>query len=112
MPVFYGVHDGDYSKPDKKDLIQEASPMTHATADNPPTFLIYGGELGSLPLPNDVSQGVLIHHPYFGKVLKERLDELGIECHFRYGGRRPSAGETDEFLARHLNTCPAMPPNP
>jgi len=102
MPVFYGVHDGDYSKPDKKELIREASPITHATADDPPAFLIYGGELGSLPLPDDASQGVLIHHPYFGKVLKEKLDELGVECHFRHGGGRPSPEETDEFLAKHL----------
>lgn len=102
MPAFYGVRDGDYSKPDKQKLIREASAMTHATADDPPVFLVYGGELGSLPLPDDASQGVLIHHPYFGKVLKEKLDGLGVECFFRHGGRRPAPGEIDEFLAKHL----------
>lgn len=101
MPMFFGVQDGDYSRPETKKLIKEASPITHASADDPPTFLIYAGELGNLPLPDDASQGVLIHHPYFGKVLKEELDELGVECHFRHDSRRLSK-ETTEFLAKHL----------
>jgi acetyl esterase len=102
MPAFYGVHDGDFDKPDKKALIKEASPITHASADDPPALLIYAGELGNLPLPENASQGLLIHHPYFGKVLKEKLDELGVECHLRHRGARPSPEEIGEFLAKHL----------
>ena len=102
MPVFYGVSDGDYTKPEVKKLIAESSALNHASADDPPTFLIYGGTLDNLPLPRDASQGLLIHHPYFGKVLKDKLDELGVECHFRYGGKRPSPDEIGEFLAKHL----------
>lgn len=102
MPRFYGVHDGDYSGPEIRKLIKDSSAITHATADDPPTFLIYGGTLDNLPLPQGASQGLLIHHPYFGKVLKDKLDELGVECEFRYGGRRPSATEIAEFLAKHL----------
>ena len=102
MPVFYGVDDGDYEKPDKKALIKEASPITHATADDPPALLIYGGQLTNLPLPENASQGLLIHHPYFGKVLQEKLDKLGVECHFRYGRARPSPQEIGEFLAKHI----------
>ena len=101
IPRFFGVHDDDFSRPEKRELIDDASPITHATSDDPPAFLIYGGELENLPLPDDASQGVLIHHPYFGKVLKEKLDALEVECHFRYG-RGPSTGEVSEFLAKHL----------
>lgn len=102
MPRFYGVHDGDYSGPRVEKLIEESSAITHATADDPPTFLIYGGALDNLPLPNDASQGLLIHHPYFGKVLKDKLHDLGVECEFRFGGRRPGATEIAEFLAKHF----------
>lgn len=102
MPVFYGVRDGNYSEPEVKEMIKESSAIHHATADDPPTFLIYGGTLDNLPLPEDASQGLLIHHPYFGKVLKDKLDELGVECEFRYGRNRPSATEIAEFLAKHL----------
>ena len=102
MPVFFGARDGDYSKADTRALIKEASPITHASADDPPALLIYGGELDNLPLPEEASQGLLIHHPYFGKVLKHKLDDLGVECHFRYGRARPSPQEIGEFLAKHL----------
>ncbi len=102
MPRFYGVRDGDYSGARVKKLIEDSSAITHATADDPPTFLIYGGTLDNLPLPKDASQGLLIHHPYFGKVLKDKLDDLGVECEFRYGGRRPGATEIADFLAKHL----------
>jgi hypothetical protein len=42
------------------------------------------------------------HHPYFGKVLKDKLDELGVECESRYGGARPAHNEVREFLSKHL----------
>jgi hypothetical protein len=102
MPKFYGVDDGDYSGPRVKKLIEESSAVSHATADDPPTFLIYGGTLDNLPLSKDASQGLLIHHPYFGKVLKEKLDDLGVECHFLYGGARGDPTDVGKFLAKHL----------
>jgi len=38
-----------------------------------------------MPLPESASTGVLIHHPYFGKTLKEKLDELKIPNDFTHG---------------------------
>jgi len=109
MPVFYGVHDGDYHRPEVRRLVEESSAVHHASADDPPSLLIYGGTLDNLPLPSDASQGLLIHHPYFGKVLKDRLDELGVQCEFRYGADRPSSEEIGKFLARHLGTRRSEP---
>lgn len=102
LPVFYGVDNGDFSGAKTKSLIAEASPITHVTADDPPSLIVYAGELDNLPLPADASQGLLIHHPYFGRVLKEKLDKVGVECNFRYGSSRPSNEEIGEFLARHF----------
>jgi hypothetical protein len=103
LPVFYGVDDGDFTTPRVKALIEESSPIIHATVDDPPSMIIYRGVLDNVPLPEDASQGLLIHHPYFGKVLKEKLDGLGVECDFHYGRSQPTNAEIGEFLARHLN---------
>lgn len=101
MRRFYG--EGDYRGPAIRKLVDLSSPLHLATADDPPTFLVYAGELDNLPLPEDAEQGLRIHHPYFGKVLKDRLDELGVENEFYHGRRRPSAHDIKAFLDRHLH---------
>lgn len=100
MAAFYGSD--DFGRPDIRLRIQEASAVHLATADDPPTFLVYRGGLDDLPLPEDASHGLRIHHPYFGQVLKEKLDELGVENRLHYGGGMPTAREIEAFLARHL----------
>ena len=102
MPIFYGVHDDDYSGETVKRLIADASVINHASADDPPSLIMYGGELDNVPLPQDASQGLVIHHPYFGKILKDKLDALGVECDFRYGRNRGRQTE-GEFLKKHLS---------
>lgn len=79
-------------------LIREASPWEYVTADDPPSFLVYSGPLDDVPLPDTVTTGKLIHHPYFGKALKEKLDELGIENEFRYGFDPRSKKTIPEYL--------------
>jgi acetyl esterase/lipase len=102
LPVFYGVRNGDYGTPEVKQLIRDASVINHVSADDPPSLIIYRGELDNVPLPEDASQGLVIHHPYFGKVLKDKLDKLGVECEFVYG--RNSGSQTEsEFLKKHLS---------
>ena len=101
LPLFFGTTDGDCSSEEVTAIIADASVINHASADDPPTLLLYRGELDNVPLPADASQGQVIHHPYFGKVLKDKLDALGVECEFHYEGNRSSAGEY-EFLKKHL----------
>ena len=58
------------------------------------------------PLDAEVtSQGIGIHHPLFGKVLKEKMDELKIPCELYAGGKRLGGGTpmtTIDFLKEHL----------
>jgi hypothetical protein len=58
-------------------------------------MLIYGRTMDS---------GADIHHPRFGKALKEKMDALGIECKVCAG--RPQEGEGREspmdFVKRHF----------
>lgn len=106
LPLFFGVPDGNFSSPEVRALIQESSVIHHATADDPPAMLLYRGEVDNLPLPLTASQGLLIHHPYFGKILKDKLDKLGVECELRHGGREAGPNEVAAFLAKHLKKAP------
>jgi hypothetical protein len=80
---------------EKYKLFEECSPITHLTKDDAPAMLIYGRTMDS---------GADIHHPRFGKALKEKMDALGIECKVCAG--RPQEGEGREspmdFVKRHF----------
>ncbi len=61
---------------EKHRLFEEVSPITHLTKDDAPAMLSYGGSLDQ----KVTSHGIGIHHGRFGKVLKEKMDALGIRC--------------------------------
>ncbi|HJT33797.1 MAG TPA: alpha/beta hydrolase [Pirellulales bacterium] len=76
----YGLRDADealHPTPEKQRLYDESSAITWLTKDDPPVFMVYNEPDG--PLPPDARPGQGIHHPNFGRMLKERMDELGIE---------------------------------
>ncbi len=85
---------------EKYRLFEEVSPLTHLTKDDAPALLIYGSSMET-PITN---QGIGIHHPRFGKVLKEKMDALGIECQVHAGARQGTDGVklTMDFVKRHF----------
>jgi acetyl esterase len=88
---------------EKYELFEEVSAMTHLTKDDAPAMLFYATQIET-PITN---QSIGIHHPRFGKVLKERMDELGIDCTVRTGSRRGSkewVKQTMDFLSKHFET--------
>jgi acetyl esterase/lipase len=86
---------------EKYRLFEEVSPINHLTKDDPPVLLWYGR-----PMDAEVSDtNIGIHHPLFGKVLKEKMDELGIPCEVYAGGKRVGGGTPRrpvDFLKEHL----------
>src|SRR5208337_2416738 len=86
---------------EKYRLFEEVSAINHLSKDDPPVLLIY-----SRPLDAEITnQGIGIHHALFGKVLKEKMDELGIPCEVvagnqRIGGAPPT--RPIDFLKLHL----------
>ncbi len=58
------------------DAIKDFSAYEHASADDPPMMLVYGGQEDVIP-PKD--GGNATHHPKFGEYLHKRLQELGVE---------------------------------
>ena len=111
-PIFllgYGLKPAETDTPKAHRLFAEASPITHATADDPPVYLSYSQS--TEPVPAELYPQV--HHPGFGLFCKQKLDELKVHCelvirHERYERRGDrlapvgQAGSMQQFLARYL----------
>ncbi|MFC1597554.1 alpha/beta hydrolase fold domain-containing protein, partial [Planctomycetota bacterium] len=105
-PALVQLYDADLEKLDdlseeKYRLFEQVSALPHLTKEDAPAMLIYGAEMDT-PITN---QGVGIHHPLFGKVLKEKMDALGIECQVHTGTQRGNenwAKLTMDFVKKHL----------
>ena len=85
---------------EKYKLFEEVSALPHLTKDDVPAALFYGSKMDT-PITN---QGIGIHHPRFGKALKEKMDELGIECEVHTGIPRDDEWTvlTMDFVKKHL----------
>ncbi len=111
---FYGLAESDLGTPRAHRVFEDASPIHHASAGDPPVILFYAEP--DEPLPADARPGQGIHHPRFGASLKARLDELGVECVVRHARDFPDDDDPDEamfremvdFFARHLRKSEAI----
>ncbi|NQV27432.1 MAG: alpha/beta hydrolase fold domain-containing protein [Rhodopirellula sp.] len=85
---------------EKYRLFEEVSALPHLTKDDAPAALFYASKLDT-PI---TSQGIGIHHPKFGKALKEKMDELDIECEVHTGIPRNDEWTklTVDFVKKHL----------
>ena len=61
---------------EKYRLFEEVSPIHHLTKDDVPAMLSYGGSFDQ----EVTNVNIGIHHARFGKVLKEKMEALGIRC--------------------------------
>lgn len=63
-------------------LFKEFSAYNHVSKDDPPLLMTYGNDM-TLPSKN---AGHGIHHPVYGVKMKERCDQVGMECHLLIKG--------------------------
>ena len=88
---------------ERQKLYDEAAAITHLTRDDPPLYMVYSEADG--PLPPDARPGQGIHHPNFGRQLKKKMDELGIENVFVYTPEaqgRNAAAEMLQFFQKQF----------
>ena len=102
---FYGLKPDELDLPKAHKLYEEAAPINYLTADDPPVFLFYNEADG--PLPADAKPGTGIHHPNFGRKLKEKMDALKIECVMKQQNDYRRAGgnlaeDVTKFFVKHL----------
>lgn len=79
----------------KYKLFEEVSAINHLTKDDVPVLMTYDSEMDT-PIS---SRSIGIHHPRFGKALKDKMDPLGIECHVETGIRPGDARRSNLTLA-------------
>jgi acetyl esterase/lipase len=106
---FYGITRDQIDSAEAHKRYERAAPITYVSKDDPPALLVYS--YPDREVDKDTPLGLIVHHPKFGIALKQRLDELGIECIVQYadrrGGRtvRHGGGKTVtsvEFIRKHL----------
>jgi acetyl esterase len=103
MLQFFGVGTlEEFSAPPVRRLALDSSPIEHAGKGDPPLFLDYTGALTPMPLPADTMFGDWIHHPHSGELLKQKYDQLGLECLFYHRGKPAPEGAEIAFLNKHL----------
>ena len=88
---FFGLTPEEIKTDKAEQLIKQASPITYLTEDDPPVWAYYGRPKGE---PDNVSDA--IHHINFGLYLKEKMDNLGMECTIRDPENCKS--KTDEMI--------------
>lgn len=107
---FFGMKDkSDIGAKQFYPLFVEASPIEHATADDPPLLFFFSQR--NKPLPKNSTGGQHIHHPKFGIVMKKKLDKLGVECTVLFREDHPRGLPVDEFVGfflRHFGMKPVV----
>ena len=107
---FYGITREQIDTPKAYRRYEEMAPITYLTKDDPPALLTYS--YANEDVTKDSPLGLVVHHPKFGIALKERMDELGIECIVQYrdleGKKTIRHGEDEapvtsmEFIRKHF----------
>lgn len=86
----YGLKSAEealHPTPALQKLYDECAAITHLTRDDPPLFMVYS-EPDIVP-PPDSRPGQFIHHPNFGRQLRERMNALKIENHYVHTSETP-----------------------
>jgi len=107
---FYGLSEDELDSPRAHKLYEAAAPINLVTADDPPVMLFYSE--ADEPVPPDAPRGTGIHHPIFGKKLKEKMDALDIECSLKHQSEYAQTGgslheDMIKFFVRHLKPTPS-----
>jgi len=97
----FGLKKEEMNSPKALELYKEISPLTYLTKDDPPVWAFYS--IPDKPLTDKSTTSEAIHHPGFGKVLKEEMDKLKIECKLRHKDDGQNVtGDMIGFLAKYL----------
>ena len=107
----YGLKPEEVETPKAYQLYDAAAPLTYLTKKAPPVYAFYNEPRGLLPA--NARPGTGIHHINFGLKLKERMDQLGVECLIRHldQGAKP-VPESIEFFVRNFRMGTESPATP
>ncbi len=103
-PALAELFDVDLSSLDslpaeKYRLFEEVSALPHLSKDDVPVTLFYASRMDT----KIANQGIGIHHPKFGQLLKDEMDKLAIPCHVHTGMNR--GAEWDQRTFEFVKEC-------
>ena len=102
---FYDVkEEAEFDSDEVKKRMRDASAITHFDKeDRVPAFLTYDST-GPNRITEKTNPSAWVHHIKLGKILKEQMDQYGIECHV-IGGFQKVEGYSDwhDFLIQKLS---------
>ena len=109
---FYGLKPDEFDSDKAYKLYEQASPINYLTSDDPPVMLFYNE--ADRPVRPNAPPGAGIHHPIFGRKLKEKMDPLKIECVLKHQTDYQRNGDDPnddmvKFFVKHLGGN-AQPP--
>jgi acetyl esterase/lipase len=82
-------------------LAEQASAITHLTADDPPVYMSYSRPNSKVTMRSD--PGVWVHHPLLGLKLQEAMKAISLECNVKAPGIAETAyKDLYDFLLRQL----------
>jgi acetyl esterase/lipase len=97
LVAFFGMKSAaDVDEPKFHPLFEDSSPINHLTADDPPILFFFSQRNDPLP-PNSTGRQH-IHHPKFGFLLKEKADELGVECNVLLREQFPEEQPVERYV--------------
>jgi len=96
LPATFDWHK-DAISADLDKRLRDCSPITHLTKDDPPVFA----------MNNQANEKAgNIHHPNFGRHLKEQMDQVGVSCEFHlvsdFDGQQSRAEAMLAFLKKNF----------
>lgn len=98
----FGLKKTELDTPKAAQLYKDISPLTYLTKDDPPVWAIYS--IPDKPLTAESTTSDAIHHPGFGKVLKEEMDKLKINCKLRHkDDGKPVTNDMIDFMLKYLD---------
>lgn len=98
---FYGITKEEIATPYAYSLYEEAAAINLLSEDdNTPILMVYNRNF-DVPIDDDTSMNVIVHHINFGHALKEQMDPLGLECTVVHR-EGPGFPQVFEFLHKHL----------
>jgi acetyl esterase/lipase len=101
---FYGITREEIDTPKAYARYEAAAPITHLTKDDPPAMLSYSFANEAVDAKSNL--GLVVHHPKLGLALKERMDQLGIECLVYYKGQTDEKRvSTIDFFRKHFENA-------
>ncbi|MCX7887091.1 MAG: hypothetical protein N3B01_07560, partial [Verrucomicrobiae bacterium] len=91
---FYGFKTrDDYHTAEGRRILDDCDMLRQITKDDPPIIMTC-----SQPDTEPQSRGHLVHHPRHAKAVKQRCDEVSVQCEIYLDG----SGDVVGFLLRQL----------